>query len=73
VLLCPVAVFVQALIHGLNRHYYSIGINYRYAINQKGLHLGLHLGAGVARGGGGLASRFSRIMSITARGLLGLA
>jgi len=22
-------VFLQALIHGLNRHYYSIGINYR--------------------------------------------
>jgi hypothetical protein len=21
---------IQALIHGLNRHYYSIGINYRY-------------------------------------------
>lgn len=25
------AACVQALIHGLNRHYYSIGINYRCA------------------------------------------
>jgi 26S proteasome regulatory subunit N11 len=27
---------IQALIHGLNRHYYSIGINYRCAGQQLG-------------------------------------
>jgi hypothetical protein len=29
--LSVVSVCIQALIHGLNRHYYSIGINYRCA------------------------------------------
>ncbi len=33
---------VQALIHGLNRHYYSIGINYRKNELEEKMLLNLH-------------------------------
>jgi 26S proteasome regulatory subunit N11 len=32
---------IQALIHGLNRHYYSIGINYRKNELEEGMLLNL--------------------------------
>jgi 26S proteasome regulatory subunit N11 len=35
-------VCVQALIHGLNRHYYSIGINYRKNELEEKMLLNLH-------------------------------
>ena len=33
---------IQALVHGLNRHYYSIGINYRKNILEQKMLLNLH-------------------------------
>lgn len=35
-------VFLQALIHGLNRHYYSIAINYRKNELEEKMLLNLH-------------------------------
>ena len=35
-------IFVQALIHGLNRHYYSIAINYRKNELEEKMLLNLH-------------------------------
>lgn len=33
---------IQALIHGLNRHYYSIGINYRKSALEENMLMNLH-------------------------------
>lgn len=33
---------IQALIHGLNRHYYSIGINYRKTALEENMLMNLH-------------------------------
>ena len=40
-LLLPARPSLQALIHGLNRHYYSIGINYRKNELEEGMLLNL--------------------------------
>jgi 26S proteasome regulatory subunit N11 len=39
---CPLTPCWQALIHGLNRHYYSIGINFRKTELEQAMLLNLH-------------------------------
>jgi hypothetical protein len=40
--IAPFLIFCQALIHGLNRHYYSISINYRKNELEQKMLLNLH-------------------------------
>lgn len=63
----PLSTTLQALIHGLNRHYYSIAINYRKTALEENMLLNLQVNPRTA-----LASRGEGLTRVE-RGMMGVA